>query len=233
MGKDYKNTIVICSKGIEEKSFKFMSDIVEEVITNSEIAVLSGPNFAKEVAIGIPTVTTIATKEKKVFDKLSKLLDCETFKCYYTDDALCTEICGTMKNIIAIACGMVEGLEWGKNTLAALITKGIYEIGEMSTVLGGNTDVLAQPAGLGDLVLTCTSTQSRNMLLGFKLGKGLPIDEVLKSKKATFEGYVNAQSAVAIAKKYGIKLDLCEAVHTILEKEAKPEEIKKILVKVI
>jgi len=234
-GENYEMTFVICTKGIEQKSLKFMSDVIKDSLPKSKIAIFSGPNFAMEVAEEIPSITTIATKDKNLYEEISSVLNCEYFKTYYSDDPLGAQICGVMKNIIAISCGISEGLGWSNNTRAGLITQGLLEIGEMCQVFDGDKEILNQPAGVGDLVLTCSSIKSRNFSLGYRIGKGEKISDILESKKhnSTFEGQKNANCAIKIGKKYKLNLPLCSAVHKILEDNLTRNEIKKLIQKVI
>lgn len=234
-GENYKMKFVICTKGIEQENLKFMSSVIKDELPESKIAVFSGPNFAIEVAEEIPSITTIATKDKDLFNEISEILNCDYFKTYYSDDPLGAQICGVMKNIIAISCGIAEGIGWGNNTRASLITQGLLEIGEMCQIFDGDKEILNQPAGVGDLVLTCSSKKSRNFSLGYRVGKGEKVKDILESKKqnATFEGQKNARCAVKIGEKYQLNLPLCNAVHKILEGNLALNTIKKLIKKVI
>lgn len=232
-GENYKMTFVVCTKGIEQKNLKFMSEVIKDILPKSKIAVWAGPNFAQEVAEENPSITTIATKSKKLYAEISEILNCDYFKTYYSNDPLGAQICGTMKNIVAISCGIAEGLGWGRNTRAGLITQGLLEIGKMCQVFDGDKEILNQPAGVGDLVLTSTSKKSRNFSLGIRIGKGEKLSDILQSKNATFEGQKNANCAVRIAKKYKLDMPLCKAVHKILEGNLSKKEIGNLIKRII
>jgi glycerol-3-phosphate dehydrogenase (NAD(P)+) len=232
-GKNYKTNFVICSKGIEQKNLKFLSDVIKEYFPDSNNAILSGPNFAEEVAQEIPTVTTIATKDKQLYNEIALILNCDYFKTYYSNDPLGAQICGIMKNIIAISCGISQGIGYCENTKAALITEGLLEIGKVCKIFDGDEEILSQPAGVGDLVLTASSTKSRNFTLGYRLGKGEKLSEILGPGNTTFEGQDNAICAVKIAKKYGLHLPLSEAVYKILTNDLSIIEIQNLIKKMI
>jgi glycerol-3-phosphate dehydrogenase (NAD(P)+) len=223
-----KNCIfVICSKGIESSSLKLLGDVFEEVIKNKNYTILSGPNFATEVAIKTPSITTIASEDKKIADKVIKILNNDYFKASYSKDVRCAEICGVVKNIIAIACGIVEGLELGVNTKAATVMKGISEIQLLCKKFGASGDVV-NAAGFGDIFLTCSSAKSRNNSLGRLIATGGKID-----KNTTYEGAVSAGLVVALAKKLKLHLDLCEAVSEILNGKLSKKEIQEKIVKAV
>jgi glycerol-3-phosphate dehydrogenase (NAD(P)+) len=158
---DFIPAFVICSKGIEKGTAKLMSQIVSEAFPKSELAILSGPNFAVEVADLLPTVTTVATKTKKLFNEIAEVLNSDFFNCHHSEDIITTELAGTMKNVVAIASGISVGLNLGENAKASIIVQGFNEIGRVCDAFGGNKNHLNQPAGIGDLILTCGSTKSR------------------------------------------------------------------------
>jgi glycerol-3-phosphate dehydrogenase (NAD(P)+) len=223
-----KNTIfVICSKGLDPKENLLLSDSFEKITKNKKYAVLSGPNFAAEVANEVPSITTIAAKNKKLADSVIKLLSNNHFQASYFKDPRTAEICGVIKNVIAIGCGMVDGLDLGVNAKSALVMKGIYEIQLLCKKLKASTDVV-NAAGFGDIFLTCSSSKSRNNSLGVLLARGLEMEE-----GKTYEGITSAKNAVALAKKLKVKLDLCEGINQILNHKSSPEEIKKIISKAI
>jgi glycerol-3-phosphate dehydrogenase (NAD(P)+) len=220
-------TFVICSKGIESSSLTFLSDVFEDVIKNQNYAVLSGPNFAAEVATKVPSITTIASYNEELGNNVINLLNNDYFKASYSNDPKCAEICGVVKNIIAISCGMIEGLDLGINTKAAAIMKGISEIQLLCKALGASTDV-TNAAGFGDIFLTCSSSKSRNNSLGKLIATGGEMD-----KNTTYEGAVSAKLISALAKKLQLNLDLCEAVSEILANKFTKNEIKEKIVKAI
>lgn len=226
---NFKKTcgFVICSKGFEGKTLSLLSDSFERITKNKNYAVLSGPNFAVEVAREVPSVTTIASKNKKIAQKIIQILNNENFKALYFKDARTAEICGIVKNILAIGCGMVDGLELGVNTKSALLVKGIAEIQALCKKIKASTD-LANPAGFGDIFLTCSSTKSRNNNLGMLLALGKEPD-----KNTTYEGMNSAKIIVEFAKKYKLKLDLCEAISKIIVGKFSQNEIKSRLIKAI
>jgi glycerol-3-phosphate dehydrogenase (NAD(P)+) len=223
-----KNTIfVICSKGLEAKNNMLLSDSFEKITKNKNYAVLSGPNFAAEVAAEVPSVTTIAAKNKKIAESVIKLLNNDYFRASYFKDPRTTEICGVIKNVIAIGCGIVDGLDLGVNAKSALVMKGISEIQLLCKKLKASPDVV-NAAGFGDIFLTCSSSKSRNNSLGFLLARG----EEREIGK-TYEGITSAANAVSLAKKLKVKLDLCEGINQILVRKSSPEQIKKIISKAI
>jgi len=223
-----KNCIfVICSKGFEDKSLSLLSDSFERITKNKNYVVLSGPNFAVEVAKEVPSITTIASKNKKIAQNVIKILNNENFKAIYFNDPRTAEICGIVKNILAIGCGIVDGLELGVNTKSALLVKGISEIQILCKKIKASTDV-ANPAGFGDIFLTCSSSKSRNNSLGMLIAQGKKPD-----KNTTYEGINSAKVIIKFAKKYKLKLDLCEIISKIIEEKFSQNEIKSYLVKAI
>ena len=218
---------VICSKGVEPKSLLLLSDAFEKITGLKNYAILSGPNFAIEVANEVPTVTTIAAKNKKLGAEVIKILNNNHFRASYFADPRSAEICGIVKNIIAIGCGIVDGLGLGVNAKAAVVMKGISEIQALCKKLGASIDI-TNAAGFGDIFLTCSSEKSRNNSLGKLIAAGKK-PEIGK----TYEGAASAQAIAAIAKKLKLKLDLCEGVNEILSKKFSSAEIKKRIVAAI
>jgi glycerol-3-phosphate dehydrogenase (NAD(P)+) len=221
---NFKKTcgFVICSKGFEDKTLSLLSDSFERITKNKNYVVLSGPNFAVEVAREVPSITTIASKNKKIAQKVIKILNNKNFQALYFNDPRTAEICGIVKNILAIGCGIIDGLELGVNTKSALLVKGISEIQTLCKKIKASTDV-ANPAGFGDIFLTCSSTKSRNNTLGTLIAQGKQPD-----KNTTYEGANSAKVIVEFAKKYKLKLDLCEAISKIIVgKYSKNEMIRK------
>lgn len=218
---------VICSKGVEPKSLMLLSDAFEKITGSKNYAILSGPNFAIEVANEVPTVTTIAAKNKKLGAEVIKILSNNHFRAAYSADPRSAEICGIVKNIIAIGCGIVDGLGLGVNAKAALVMKGISEIQTLCKKFGASIDI-TNAAGFGDIFLTCSSEKSRNNSLGKLIAAG----KKPESGK-TYEGAASAQAIAAIAKKLKLKLDLCEGVDEILSKKFSTKEIEKRIVAAI
>lgn len=223
---------VVCTKGLESESLKFFHEIIEENFSDKKLAVLSGPNFAIEVAQGCPTVTSISSKNEEYANEIIALLENDNFKAVYSDDLVASEISGIVKNIIAIACGISEGLNLGQNAKAAIIMKGIHEIEILCNKIAGSCN-LATPAGFGDLFLTCSSTKSRNNSLGFKIGKGEKFADIKTNSKTTYEGATSAISIDMLSRKHGLKLELCHVVTEILANGYSINEIKQKLIKAI
>lgn len=223
---------VICSKGVEQKSLLLLSDAFEKVTKIKNYAALSGPNFAVEVADEIPSITTIAAQDKKIGNEVIKLLNNDYFKAIYSSDPRTAEICGIIKNIIAIGCGIVDGLGLGVNTKSAVVMKGISEIQLLCKKLKASTDI-TNAAGFGDIFLTCSSTKSRNNTLGTLIAKGEAYAEIVKKTGNTYEGAVSAKAILAMTKKLKLKLDLCEEIAKILETKSSPKEIKNRIITAI
>ncbi len=224
--------LVICSKGFDFTRQKFLSELVEDFLPRKNYAILSGPNFASEVAIEAPTVTNIASKNKKFADKVSALLQNDYFKSQYLGDVLTVQLCGIFKNIMAIGCGIIDGLNLGQNAKSALILQGINEIILICKKLKISDD-LNNPAGFGDIFLTCSSTKSRNNSLGFRIASGKKYSEIKKSENKTYEGVIATKSIAKLAKKLRIELILCKTIDQILSKNLSIEEIKILITKSI
>ncbi|MFT6332829.1 MAG: glycerol-3-phosphate dehydrogenase (NAD(P)+) [Lentimonas sp.] len=225
--------ITICSKGIEGKNLQLFSDFVDEELPNNHYAILSGPNFASEVSDNLPTTTTIACKNKVAASEIADVLRNKNFLPIISNDIISTQIFGSIKNIFAIGCGMIDGLELGENLRAALIVKGVLEAKLLIDKLGGEaTENFISPAGLGDLFLTCSSKKSRNNSLGFAIGSGKKIKEIL-SKGTTLEGFNAADLMIKFSKKHQVTLPLCEKINQILQGDFSTQEIKTILSHII
>ena len=209
--------VVICTKGFEEDSGEFMSEVVKEVLPEAAAAVLSGPSFAGEVARNLPAALTMACEDQALGAKLIGALAHRNFRLYWTDDVTGTQVGGAVKNVLAIAAGIVEGRKFGSNAHAALITRGFAELVRLGTKLGGRFETLTGLSGLGDLILTCSSMQSRNMSLGVALGQGRPLAEILGARKSISEGVYSAGAVVALAKKHGVEMPISEAVYNAVK----------------
>jgi len=209
--------LLICSKGIERTSLKMMSEVAEELLPGHPIAVLSGPNFAGEIEKGLPSATTIACSNQQIGNDLVKSLGSTSFRPYYSADIIGAQIGGAVKNVLAIACGITDGRGLGENARAALITRGLTEMGRLCVAKGGKLETLLGLSGMGDLILTCSSPTSRNMAYGLALGRNElnPGD----SGKLT-EGIASTESVVMLARKLGIDMPICEAVYRILYENA-------------
>jgi len=209
--------LVLCSKGIEASTGRMMFDVASEAAPGSAIAVLSGPTFAHEVAAGLPTAVTLACGGGAAqWERLAPAIARPAFRPYYSDDVIGAEIGGAVKNVLAIACGVVEGLGLGQNARAALITRGFAEMARFGAVYGATFDTIAGLCGLGDLVLTCSSTSSRNFALGKALGQGMKAAEALADKRTVAEGAHTAPVLARIATERKIDMPITLAVADLL-----------------
>ncbi|MES2677897.1 MAG: NAD(P)H-dependent glycerol-3-phosphate dehydrogenase [Pseudomonadota bacterium] len=225
----HKTRIIICSKGIESKGLQLFSDCVQKELPKNNYAILSGPNFASEVTKLLPTTTNIASEDKKTALEIVDLLKNDNFLPIISSDVVSTQIFGSIKNILAIGCGIIDGLKLGENAKAALVLKGILEASLLIKKLGGKAEKsFISPSGLGDLFLTCSSKKSRNNSLGCLIGSGKNIKEILSSGK-TFEGFHASKSMIQFAKKHQITLPLCEKINQILQGQFTTKEIKNII----
>lgn len=211
-----KSTLVIACKGIEKKTCKLMSEVVEDVIPKATVAVISGPNFAPEVAKTLPAAATLACANKSARDKILQAIGYVNFRLYLSDDIIGVQIGGAVKNVIAIATGVAAGRGMGDNTVAFIITRGLAEIARLGLAKGAKADTFHGLSGLGDLMLTCMSTQSRNHKLGRSIGQGAEINDILSSTKMTVEGFHTAQSVMDLAKKLKVEMPICNMVHSVL-----------------
>lgn len=216
--------ILLCSKGVEQGSLKLMSEVLAETIPRAAPAVLSGPSFAGEVARGLPTAVTLACPDEDRARELSETIATPTFRPYFATDMIGAEAGGAVKNVLAIACGVVEGRGLGRSAHAALITRGFAELTRLAVALGGEAATVAGLCGLGDLVLTCSSPQSRNMSVGLALGRGQTLEEALAGKLSVAEGVASAPAVRQLARKLGVRTPICEAVAGILAGEADVDE---------
>ena len=207
---------VLCSKGIEEGSGKLLHQVAAEVSPGAPIAVLSGPTFAHEVARGLPTAVTVAASDVGVAEALRDRLALPTFRIYLSDDVAGAEVGGAVKNVLAIACGVVEGRGLGQNARAALIARGFAEMSRFGLALGAKRETLAGLSGLGDLVLTCSSTSSRNYSLGKGLGEGRSAGELMADRRTVAEGAFTAPVLARLARELGIDMPIVAAVDHLL-----------------
>jgi len=208
--------LVICSKGIERGSGALMSEVLAEVLPAQPLAVLSGPTFAAEVVRGLPCAVTLACAEQSIGLPLINTLGSRRFRPYLTDDVTGVEVGGAVKNVIAIACGIVIGRGLGENARAALITRGLAEVVRLSRASGGRPETSMGLSGLGDLTLTCCGPQSRNYSLGVALGEGRALADVLAERHTVAEGVFTAEAVSALAARLGVDMPICEAVHSVL-----------------
>lgn len=205
--------VVICSKGIELDSGLLLSQVAEDVVPNATIAILSGPTFAEEVACGLPAAVTIATSDNDVAQELQGILGVKRFRPYIVGDVVGAQLGGAIKNVIAIACGIVYGRKLGENARAALLTRGVAEIARLGVAMGAQKETLLGMCGIGDLMLTCSSMKSRNFSLGAAFGEGNTLDEILGPRKAVTEGIYTAKAALELARKHAVDMPITEAVN--------------------
>jgi glycerol-3-phosphate dehydrogenase (NAD(P)+) len=211
--------VIICTKGFEEDTGKLMSDILAEALPQALPGVLAGPSFASEIARGLPAALTTAAREEVVGLRVANALGSRSLRLYWSDDVLGAQIGGAVKNVLAIAAGIVEGRHLGDNARAGIITRGFAELMRFGLAMGARPETLMGLMGLGDLILTCSSEQSRNMSLGKALGEGRTLAEILGGRKSVSEGTHSAAAAVARAKEFGVELPICNAVRAILAEE--------------
>ena len=218
IGGDWPASVpaVICSKGIEQDTCALMSEVAEEVLPHAPIAVLSGPTFAIEVALEQPTAVTVAAADPSIEEKVIPALSSARFRIYASDDVIGAQIGGAVKNVLAIACGIVEGRDLGDNTRAALITRGLAEIIRLGVAKGARPETLSGLTGLGDLTLTCNAMQSRNFSLGVALGEGQSLDDVLGSRNSVAEGVFTAASVTELARRLEVDAPICTAVDGVI-----------------
>ena len=217
--------LILCSKGIEESSGKLLHDVAHEVCPSSPVAVLSGPTFAHEVAAGLPTAVTLACEDRELGEALRARINLPQFRTYCTDDVAGAEVGGAVKNVLAIACGVAEGRGLGQNARAALIARGFAEMVRFGLAMGGRRETLAGLSGLGDLVLTCSSTSSRNFSLGKAIGEGKNACDLMTDRRTVAEGAHTAPVLDRIAKQRGIDMPLVDAVATLLEGKVGIDEL--------
>lgn len=209
--------IALCSKGFERGSLKMMTDVLAEEAPTASPAVLSGPSFAIDVARGLPTAVTLACPDRAMGDAWMRSIGSSHFRTYWSDDLIGAEAGGAIKNVLAIACGVCEGLGLGRSAHAALIARGFAEMTRLGVKLGARAETLAGLCGLGDLVLTCSSPQSRNMSFGMELGRGKTAQEILATRKAVTEGAESAPAVVELAERLGVDLPICKTVLAMVQ----------------
>lgn len=223
-----KTPIIICAKGIELKTNRLLSKVLEEIIPNNPILTLSGPNFADEIASLTPAITTVAAKDKTIADQIAKYLKNENFKVYIHDDIIGVELAGALKNVIAIATGIATGLELPISSISAILTKGIHEMALISEALGGRRDTMLEACGIGDLTLTCLSEKSRNMSLGIEIGKGNKLNDILNKRKTVAEGALTCKAVYDIINKYHLNCHIFSLTYEILYADLDPSKARFI-----
>jgi glycerol-3-phosphate dehydrogenase (NAD(P)+) len=209
--------IVLCAKGIEQSSGRMLGDVLAEVLPDQTHAVLSGPSFAVDVARGLPAALTIACRREETGRDLAERMGYRQFRLYWSSDTVGVEIGGALKNVLAIAAGIVDAKGLGASAHAGLVTRGFAEMRRLGEALGARPETMMGLSGLGDLILTCGSPQSRNMSLGRSLGQGRSLAEILDGRVAVTEGIYTAAAAVRLAHDKGIEMPISEAVHAIIE----------------
>ena len=209
--------IIVCvAKGIEEDTLMTISDVTEQAIPSADVAVMCGPSHAEEVGIGLPTTVVAGAKTESTAKKIQDLFMNEVFRVYTSPDMLGICIGGALKNVIALAAGIADGLGYGDNTKAALITRGNAEITRLGVAMGANPHTFAGLSGIGDLIVTCASMHSRNRRAGILIGKGYTADEAMKEVQMVVEGVYSARAALKLAKKYDVSMPIVEQVNHIL-----------------
>jgi glycerol-3-phosphate dehydrogenase (NAD(P)+) len=217
--------VVVCAKGIERGTGHLMTEVVAETLPGRPRGVLSGPTFATEVACGLPAAATLAVEDHVRGEDLVEALGSKTFRPYLTDDLVGAQIGGAVKNVIAIACGIVGGRRLGNNARAALITRGLAEVARLGRTKGARPETLMGLSGLGDLTLTCTSTMSRNYSLGRALGEGRALDEIMAERRTVAEGVFSATAVTDLAARHEVEMPISEGVEAVLHHGAAIDEI--------
>lgn len=220
-----KQVIVCVAKGIEENTLMTISDVVEEEIPCADVAVLCGPSHAEEVGIGLPTTVVAGAHTRATAELVQDIFMNDVFRVYTSPDMLGMELGGSLKNVIALAAGMADGLGYGDNTKAALITRGIAEISRLAIRMGANAETLAGLTGIGDLIVTCESKHSRNRKAGMLMGQGYTMEEATEQVKMVVEGIYSAKAALALAHKYEVQLPIIEGVNEVLFEHKSAKEV--------
>ena len=215
--------IVSVSKGIETDTLKRMSEVALEIFGgDTRLVVLSGPSLAMEVARGVPTMVTASSNDLETAKKVQQVFITDNFRVYTSDDVLGTELGGSLKNVIAIAAGIIDGMQLGANTKAGLVTRGLAEITRLGTAMGANPETFAGLSGLGDLVTTCVSDLSRNHWFGMELGKGVAAEKALASTEMVVEGVRTSQAAHKLAQKFSVEMPITEQIYSVIYEGKNP-----------
>ena len=226
-----EGTIVVnVAKGIEDGTLLTLTQILEEEVPHANIAVLSGPSHAEEVSKGIPTTVVVGTENKDIAENIQDIFMCDNFRVYISPDVVGIELGGAIKNVIALAAGIVDGLGFGDNTKAALMTRGITEIARLGIAMGGRIETFSGLSGIGDLIVTCTSNHSRNHNAGYYIGQGMTVDEACKKVNQVVEGINSAKAAMDLAKKYEVSMPIVEEINAVLfENKSAADALKDLL----
>ena len=212
----YGQVVVNVAKGIEEATLMTLSEILEQELPMADVAVLSGPSHAEEVSRGLPTTCVAGARSRKTAEYVQSVFMSQVFRVYTSPDMLGIELGGALKNVIALAAGIADGLGYGDNTKAALITRGIAEISRLGTAMGGKLQTFGGLSGIGDLIVTCASMHSRNRRAGILIGQGKTLEEAEQEVKMVVEGAYSAKAAFQLSEKYGISMPIVEQVHEVL-----------------
>lgn len=224
--------IVNVAKGIEEKTLMTLSEVIEQEIPQAVVAVLSGPSHAEEVGRGIPTTIVVGAKKRAVAETIQNIFMSQVFRVYISPDVLGIELGAALKNVVALAAGIADGLGYGDNTKAALITRGIAEIARLGMAMGGKLETFSGLSGIGDLIVTCASMHSRNRRAGILIGQGHTMEEAMDEVKMVVEGVYSAKAAMGLAQKYQVQLPIIEQVNEILfDHKPADEAVKELMLR--
>lgn len=219
-----KAIFVNVAKGIENSTLMRMSEVIKDVLGNVKVVTLSGPSIAREVAMGVPTTAVASSDDRKLAEKAQDIFGTETFRVYTSDDLTGVELGGSLKNIIAIAAGMNDGLGFGANSKAALLTRGLVEMARLGAAMGASKDTFSGLSGMGDLITTCISKHGRNRWLGEEIGKGRSLSEIQKETEMVVEGVATTESAYELAKKYKVEMPITEQIYEVLYDDKDPKK---------
>ena len=235
MMKEYveENQIIVnVAKGVEERTLLTLSEVIEEEIPQAQVAVLSGPSHAEEVGRGIPTTIVAGAHRRQTAEYLQNLFMNDVFRVYTSSDVLGIELGGALKNVVALAAGAADGLGYGDNTKAALITRGITEIARLGVAMGAKFETFCGLTGIGDLIVTCASMHSRNRRAGILIGQGKTMEEAMSEVKMVVEGVYSAKAAIGLAKKYGVQMPIIEQVNQVLfENKPADEAVRDLMLR--
>ncbi len=226
----FDQKIVNVAKGIEDETLYTLVDIISETIPQAKVCVLSGPSHAEEVSIGMPTTVVVGAKEKETADYVQDIFMNDRFRVYTSPDVIGIELGGAIKNVIALAAGIIDGLGYQDNTKAALITRGMTEISRLGVAMGGKLETFCGLSGIGDLIVTCTSNHSRNHNAGYLIGKGKTTEEALAEVNQVVEGVNSAKAALKLSQKYNVSMPIVEAINEVLfEGKTAQEALEELL----
>lgn len=218
------------TKGLDPDSCQTLDSIAREVLGDQvPLAVLSGPSFATEVADNLPTAVTLASEDESFISDLIQRFGRDTFRLYKSNDVIGVELCGVVKNVLAIATGLCDGLQLGANTRSALISRGMVELSRLLTASGGDPQTLLTLAGVGDIILTCTTEQSRNYRFGFAIGQGTAIDKAISGVGQVVEGYINSKQLYQLAQRSGVTMPIVATLYKVLYEQLSPHEAATLL----